>query len=92
LPHLPTVAEAGVPGYQWIFWYGLMAPAGTPKSIVDKLNTQVSAILKDPQVLQRFAPLGIAPVTSTPQGMDQLVADEVRSFKRIAAGAGIKAD
>ena len=92
LPDLPTVHEAGVPGYQWIFWYGLLAPAKTPQPIIDKLNAQVGAVLQQPQVQQRFAPLGIAPLTGTPQGLDQMVQDEVRSFKKLAQAAAITAD
>lgn len=92
LPNMPTVAESGVPGYQWVFWYGLLAPAKTPRAIVDKLQAEVVTILKQPQVLQRFAPLGIEPVTSTPEAFDRLVSDEVQMFKKLAQAAKISAD
>ncbi len=92
MPNLPTVAESGVAGYQWIFWYGLLAPAKTPRGIIDKLQTEVATILKQPQVLQRFAPLGIEPVTSSPEAFDQLVSDEVQMFKKLAQASAIKAD
>jgi tripartite-type tricarboxylate transporter receptor subunit TctC len=92
MPQLPTVAESGVAGYKWIFWYGLLAPAKTPRTIVDKLQTEVATILKQPQVLQRFAPLGIEPVTSSPEAFDQLVSDEVQMFKKLAQASAIKAD
>jgi tripartite-type tricarboxylate transporter receptor subunit TctC len=92
LPNLPTVAESGVAGYKWIFWYGLLAPAKTPRAIVDKLQADVAAVLKQAQVQQRFAPLGIEPVTSSPEAFDQLVRDEVQMFKKLALAYAIKAD
>jgi tripartite-type tricarboxylate transporter receptor subunit TctC len=92
LPNLPTVAESGVPGYKWIFWYGLLAPAKTPRAVVEKLQVEVASILKQPQVLQRFTPLGIEPVISTPEAFDQLVQDEVQMFRKLAQASGIKAD
>ncbi|MFY8014969.1 MAG: tripartite tricarboxylate transporter substrate binding protein [Limnohabitans sp.] len=92
LPNLPTVAESGVPGYKWIFWYGLVAPANTPRDIVQKVQAEVVAALKQPQVTQRFSSLGIEAVTSTPESFDQLIKDEVLLFKKLAAASGIKAD
>ena len=66
LPELPTVAEAGVPGYQFDSWIGLLAPAATPKAEVDRLNAAMQKVLADPAVQQRFANLGVemAPMTS----------------------------
>jgi tripartite-type tricarboxylate transporter receptor subunit TctC len=90
LPDLPTVAEAGVPGYEWVFWYGLLAPAKTPKAIVDKLQAEVANILKQPEVRQRFAPLGFAPVTNSPEEFDKLIANEIANFTRLAKAANIK--
>jgi tripartite-type tricarboxylate transporter receptor subunit TctC len=92
LPNLPTVAESGVPGYKWIFWYGLVAPANTPRDIVQKVQAEVVAALKQPQVVQRFGTLGIDAVTSTPESFDQLIKDEVQLFKKLATASNIKAD
>jgi tripartite-type tricarboxylate transporter receptor subunit TctC len=92
LPNMPTVAESGVPGYKWIFWYGLLAPANTPWDIVQKVQAEVVAALKQPQVTQRFSSLGIEAVTSTPESFDQLIKDEVQLFKKLATASGIKAD
>lgn len=92
LPHMPTVAESGLPGYKWIFWYGLMAPANTPKDIVLKVQAEVVSALKQPLVTQRFSSLGIEPVTSSPEAFDQLIKDEIQLFKKLATDAGIKAD
>ena len=92
LPNLPTVTESGVQGYKWIFWYGLVAPANTPRDIVQKIQVEVVAALKQPQVTQRFGSLGIDAVTSSPESFDQLIKDEVQLFKKLAADSGIKAD
>lgn len=92
LPNMPTVAESGVPGYKWIFWYGLLAPANTPRDIVQKVQAEVVAALKQPQITQRFSSLGIEAVTSTPESFDQLIKDEVQLFKKLATASGIKAD
>jgi len=92
LPNLPTVSESGVPGYKWIFWYGLLAPANTPRDIVQKIQSQVVVALKQPQVIQRFNSLGTEAVTSTPEAFDQLIKDEIQLFKKLASASGIKAD
>ena len=92
LPNMPTVADSGVPGYKWVFWYGLLAPANTPRDIVQKVQAEVVAALKQPQVTQRFSSLGIEAVTSTPESFDQLIKDEVQLFKKLATASGIKAD
>ena len=92
LPDLATVSESGVAGYQWIFWYGLLAPAKTPRAVIDQLNAEVRSILKQPEVKQRFGPLGIEPSTGTPEAFDQLIASEVANFTRLAQAANIKVD
>ena len=92
LPNLPTVAESGVPGYKWIFWYGLVAPANTPRDIVQKLQAEAVAALKQPQVTQRFSTLGIEAVTSSPEAFDQLIKDEILLFKKLATASNIKAE
>lgn len=89
-PDLPTVAESGVPGYKWIFWYAMLAPAKTPKAILDKLHSEIANILKMNDVKQKFVPLGIDPVSNTPEEMDRLIAEEIASFKKLAHAAQIK--
>jgi tripartite-type tricarboxylate transporter receptor subunit TctC len=92
MPDVPTVAESGAPGYQWVFWYGLLAPAKTPRAIVEKLSAEIGTILKQPEVRQRFGPLGIEPVTSSPEEFDKLIANEISTFTRLAKAANIKLD
>ena len=92
LPDMPTVAESGAPGYLWVFWYGLLAPANTPRPVVAQLNAEITRILNEPDVKQRLASLGTEAATSTPEQFDKLVADEVASFTSIAKAAKIKVD
>ena len=91
LPDMPTVAEA-VPGYLWVFWYGLLAPAKTPRAVLNQLNAEVTRILKEPEVRARLAPLGTEPATNAPEEFDKMIAEEVASFTRVAKAANSKVD
>jgi len=92
LPDMPTAAESGAPGYEWVFWYGLLAPSKTPRPIVAQLNAEITRILKLPEVKQRLAPLGTEPATTTPEEFDRLIVEEVASFTKIARAANIRVD
>jgi tripartite-type tricarboxylate transporter receptor subunit TctC len=92
LPDLPTAAESGAPGYEWVFWYGLLAPGKTPRPVVAQLNAEITRILRLPEVKQRLAPLGTEPAATTPEEFDRLIADEVASFTKIARAANIKVE
>ena len=89
---IPTIAEAGLPGYEWDAWSGLLAPAKTPRSIIDKLNREVSHILNLPEVQQRMAAIGAEAVPTTPAQFDKLIADQIALTTRLARKAGIKAE
>jgi tripartite-type tricarboxylate transporter receptor subunit TctC len=90
MPDLTTVAEAGVPGYEWVFWYGILAPAKTPRAVVEKLQVEIATILRQPDVRQRFAPLGITPAINSPKEFDKLITSEIANFNRLAKAANIK--
>jgi tripartite-type tricarboxylate transporter receptor subunit TctC len=90
LPTLPTVSESGIPGYKWEFWYGLVAPAKTPKVILQKIAMEVKRILELPSVKDRFDELGTTAVSSTPEQFDKLIASEIVEFARLAKMSGIK--
>jgi len=90
LPNLPTVSESGIPGYKWEFWYGLVAPAKTPKAILQKISAEVKRILELPSVKERFDELGTTAVSSTPEQFDKLIAAEIIEFARLAKLSGIK--
>lgn len=95
LPDVPTTAEAGLPGLQVGVWHGLYAPKGTPKPVIDKLAGALQTALKDPNVVQRFADLGTAPVDqarATPEALDQHVRAEIERWTPIIRAAGVYAD
>jgi tripartite-type tricarboxylate transporter receptor subunit TctC len=90
LPDVPTTAEAGVPNYVTGAWFALMAPAGTPKPIIDKLNAALTEAIKDPNVQQRFTEQGAEPVASGPEGTRKFIADETIKLRDIIQKAGIQ--
>jgi tripartite-type tricarboxylate transporter receptor subunit TctC len=91
-PDLPTVAEAGVPGYEMIGWNGLVAVKGTPPEIVARLHTEVAAILHRPEVTQRFAGLGAEPVGDTPDHFAAFIKAEMTRWGAIIKEKGIRAE
>jgi tripartite-type tricarboxylate transporter receptor subunit TctC len=91
-PDVPTIAEQGVTGYEAVQWYGLMAPAGTPREIVTKLNKGVVAALQDKGVKDLFHASGADPVGNTPEEFAALVKSEVAKWAKVVRAAGIKAE
>lgn len=89
VPELPTVAEAGVPGYEFTAWFGLFAPAGTPAAVVDRINEAVNAILQAPDVRERLAQQGAEPVTGTPAQFAAFYRGEVDKWRRVVREAKI---
>ncbi len=89
IPGVPTVAESGFPGFEVMSWYGLLAPAGTPKDIVDALQREVARILQLPDVRERFATLGLEPVGSTPAQFGDEIRALVRFWPPVVKAAGI---
>jgi tripartite-type tricarboxylate transporter receptor subunit TctC len=92
LPDVPTAAELGVKGYESSAWFGFVAPRGTPRPIVEKLNGEVLAALADPALRARFVEFGAEPMTSTSGQFGRFIASEVAKWRGIIAKAGIKAD
>lgn len=93
LPDLPTADEAGLAGFEVSTWYGMHAPAGTPRPIVDKLSEALRVALADPTVTARFAELSMEPVAqdkATPQAMEAFLASELMRWTALLAKAGIK--
>ena len=91
LPELPTIDEAGVPGYEQELWFGILAPAGMPRPIMARLNTEIARILGDADTRARWAPIGIEPRPTTPQEFDRLIAGEIALYTKIARAANITA-
>ena len=87
-PEIPTIAEGGVPGYAALFWFGLVAPAGTPQPIVDRLSREIGAILNDPVFKKMFASQGVDPVSSTPAEFSRLIKADIPKWTGIMKQAG----
>ena len=92
LPDVPTMAEAGLAGYDATLWLGLMAPKGTPKDVVDKLNAAVSKIASQPDVKQLWNKQGAVPLVMTPVVFDKYMQDDIAKWARVIKTANIKAD
>ena len=92
LPDVPTVNEAGVPGYEATIWLGLLAPKGTPRAIVDKLNEAVSKIASQPEVRQQWGKQGATPMVMSPAVFDKYIQDDIAKWARVIKSANIKAE
>ena len=92
LPDLPTIAEAGVPGYESGVWFGLLVPAGTPRDIVAKLNAEAVKGTKSPEFVKRMTDLGYNIIGSTPEQMTEMLKTEVNTWGPIVKASGAKAD
>ncbi len=90
LPEVPTTAEAGVPGSEFNFWIGMLAPAKTPRDIVNRLNDEVAKALASPEVKERFAKLGADTWTLKPEQFDAYIKDEIVSNARLVKAAGLQ--
>jgi tripartite-type tricarboxylate transporter receptor subunit TctC len=92
LPELPTVAESGLPGYEVAGWFGLFAPAGTPRPIVNRLSTEISQILALPDVKERYASLGAEPGPSDPDQFAAFLKAEIVKWAKVIRDSGAKAE
>ncbi|MNT27497.1 Tripartite tricarboxylate transporter family receptor [compost metagenome] len=90
LPNVPTVVEAGVPGYEVTVWFGMQAPAGTPTDVVKKVNAGMTDMLRDKDVIDRFGKQGVEIVASSPAEFKALVNAEVQKWTGVIDRAGIK--
>src|SRR6516164_582923 len=89
-PNLPTIAEAGLPGFDTSGWFGLVAPAGVPREIIDRLATASNEAVKSPDVITALAPQGFDMEGGTPEEFAAFIADDLAKWSRVAAAAGIK--
>jgi tripartite-type tricarboxylate transporter receptor subunit TctC len=90
LPEVPTLAEAGVPGYEYITWYGLLGPAGIPRPIVERLNQATAAALANPEIQQRYVSQGLDPRSSTPGDFAAHFKSEVEKWTKVVRAAKIE--
>jgi tripartite-type tricarboxylate transporter receptor subunit TctC len=92
LPDIPTVAEAGVAGYEYVTWYGIVAPAKTPRAIIEKINARLAAVLAIPEVALRLSGQGAEPRTSTPEELAAFMREDYKRLGAVIRFAGIKGD
>jgi tripartite-type tricarboxylate transporter receptor subunit TctC len=90
-PEIPTVAETAIPGFDAATWFALVAPAGTPRDIVARLNAEVQRQLAQPDTQRRFADLGMSSDTSTPEALDGTIKSEIAKWAKVIKDADIKA-
>jgi tripartite-type tricarboxylate transporter receptor subunit TctC len=92
LPDVPTMAESGLPGYDSTQWYGVLAPAGTSRAIVERLHDEIVRALRAPEVMQRLAADGAEPVGSSPEEFAAFIRSEIDKWAKVARAAGIRAE
>lgn len=90
LPELPTVIEGGIAGYEYVGWYGLLATAGTPPAVIDRLNAEVNKILKEPAILEKLAGDGAQPIGGTPAQFDAHIKKEISKWASVIKHAKIE--
>jgi tripartite-type tricarboxylate transporter receptor subunit TctC len=90
LPDLPTVAESGLPGYEALGWFGVLAPAATPRAIVERLSADANRVLADPDVRSRMIALGADPRGNTPEEFARFIRDDQAKWAKLMREAGIK--
>lgn len=91
-PNLPTLAESGIPGYDSSGWFAILAPAGTPPAVVTRLNTEITTVLRLPEIQERFSAAGLEPLSSTPEQLAQLIKTETAKWSRVIKESGAKVD
>ena len=92
MPDVPTIAEAGLPGFEYQGWYGMLAPGKTPRKIVNLLSAEVGGILELPETRERIANQGAAARSSTPEAFDKIVRDEIATRTKVWKAAGVKVE
>ncbi len=90
LPKVPTIAESGVPGFATVGWFGVVAPAATPKDIVTKLNSEITRMLATPDVKERITSFGAEVVPTTPDGMDKFNAAQIALWAKVVKASGAR--
>ena len=92
LPDVPTIAEAGLPNFEVTTWYGVLAPAGTPRTIINRLNAELVRIMHSPELKDRLAALATDPLTGTPDEFAEFIRQEIAKWGKVVRDAGLKAD
>ncbi len=91
-PEVPTVSEAGVKGYEATIWLGLMAPAGTPRPVLDRLSAEVNKIVSAPEVKEAWAKQGAQPMGMTVEQFDKFLRADVQKWSKLVKETGMKVE
>jgi tripartite-type tricarboxylate transporter receptor subunit TctC len=91
-PDIPTMAESGLPGFEVASWYGLLAPAGTPREIITRLHAEVVKAVASPEVRERFQSFGAEPVGSSPEEFATQIKNDIAKWAKVAKTANVRAD
>jgi len=91
-PDVPTLAEGGVPGYEATIWLGLMAPAGTPRPVLEKLNAEISKVVNAPEVKEAWARQGAVPMAMTLEQFDRFLREDIVKWAKVVKLSGAKVD
>lgn len=92
LPNVPTIAEAGVIGYESTVWYGVLAPPNTSREIIMRINKELLQTLKDPTFKEMLNTNGIEPIGTTPEALNNYIAKEIIKWSKVIKSAGLKAE
>jgi len=92
MPELPTMTEAGLPGYETVAWFGVFAPAGTPPEVVNRLSAEIGKIARSPEMRDKLVAMGAEPVGGTPEEFKAVVDRDIAKWKPLAQKVGIKVD
>jgi tripartite-type tricarboxylate transporter receptor subunit TctC len=91
-PELPTVAESGVPGYEASAWFGVVAPAATPREVIARLNTEINRAVNLPDMKERFAQQGATPASGTPEDFAAWIRAEIAKWGKVVKASGAKVE
>jgi tripartite-type tricarboxylate transporter receptor subunit TctC len=92
MPELPTISESGVPGYEATLWWGIFAPAKTPKPVIDRLNAEIHKAMATDDMKKVFIDFGAEPVPTTPDAFSSMVKKEIAKWSKVVKDANIKAE
>ena len=92
LPDVPTISESGLPGYEFDTWFGLLAPAATPRNIVARINAEVNTLVKEPLIIERLAKQSLEPLVLSPDAFDQLLRSNFEKMAKVVAISGAKVE
>jgi tripartite-type tricarboxylate transporter receptor subunit TctC len=92
LPEQPTMAQAGLPGFEVVSWYGFLAPGATPRRFVEALNREINGVLSEADARERILKIGLEPASSTPEELDQFIREQIARWGKVIETSGVKSE